>query len=478
MKRDHRNSDGGRSKDAIVSRMPMQRFILLAVSINPWFHSGIVQKKHHVDLRCLPAILALLALCCGDAAPVSRTERLHKEVDRPSILLVTLDTTRQDRIGLYGSDRGLTPNLDAVGRAGVMFLDARIEVPITLPSHASILSGLRLREHGVRENGVYKLEEEVMTLPEALGRRGYTTAAFVSSFVLDERFGLAQGFEFYDDEMTRKGRRRWRGHEVSNFERPADETTDRALRWLAKQHEGPFFIWAHYYDPHQPYEPAVEIDGAHPYDAEVAFMDTHVGRLIAASRAADSDLLIIIASDHGENLGEKGREGHGRDLWETVMRGVLLMQHPRLLPRATRVPHRVLLADILATTLDLADIEANPPGRSLLGLLDAGQVTEDLPVYMETIMPAERFGQSEVKGLLEGEMKLHWWPGDDRVALFDLSSDPHEQDDLAMKRAETAEAMLERLKALDDAFERRASGVELDDETRSKLRALGYLGGE
>jgi choline-sulfatase len=443
----------------------------------------IVHALVHPLRPLVVVLLGLIVGACGVRDCSSSHTPEEARASQPSLLLFTLDTTRRDRLGVYGSERGLTPVLDALAAKGVAFMAARTEVPITLPSHATILTGLKIREHGVRENGAFVVREDATTLPEILRGEGYRTAAFVSSFVLDRRFGLAQGIDHYDDEMTRVKRRNWHGVDVDRFERRGRETAAKAIGWL-REHasdDRPFFLWVHFYDPHSPYQPPPEFrkSGRSKYDGEVASMDHQVGRVLRAARERTDDLLVVAASDHGEALGEHGHRGHGSDIYDPAMRAVLLFEHPRLAASGARPTARVGLAHVAATCLDVLGIDRPFAGHSLRPLWSGtGKAPPaDDPLYMETILPALRSQRSGVHGLLTGHHKLILWPEDGRRELFDLAQDPAEENDLGRELPEVAERMERQLTELIPTLDAAAISdrVDMDEETVSKLRALGYI---
>jgi arylsulfatase A-like enzyme len=247
-----------------------------------------------------------------------------------NLLLITLDTTRADRLGCYGYSGAATPALDALARRGTLFENALAQVPMTLPSHATLVTGRYPRELGIRNNAQAALGRDHPTLGTVFKGRGYRTAAFVAAFVLDSRYGLDQGFEVYDDDV---------GEGV--LMRRANEVTDRALAWLHEVKEQPFFAWIHYFDPHLPYEPpeAFRGVGADPYDGEIAFVDSEVKRLmewLEAERLPDRTL-VVVAGDHGESFGEHGEHGHAMFLYRTNLRVPLILAHPRLGKGGARV---------------------------------------------------------------------------------------------------------------------------------------------
>lgn len=433
-------------------------------------------------LFCCGLLLSSLGIAgCEGHSPVIQPP------DNPHLILITLDTTRRDRLGVYGSTRNLTPNIDAVGRAGVIFDDARTAVPITLPSHTSMLTAQQPFEHGIRENGTFVVPPEATTLTERLKEHGYRTGAVVSSFVLDERFGLAQGFDIYDDEMTEgEPDQVWQGHHVEAFERFASDVTDRAIALVNEWRSGPepFFLWVHYFDPHKPYRPPSELAEKHedPYDAEIASMDLQIGRLLnhLDESRITSHTLVVIASDHGQNVFEDGKTGHGQDLREASMRTVLLMRMPGVIPPGAEVDVRTGLWRIAPTVLELLQLPAEPFHYASSVPAIAGDTPSrdaiDDTTCLETMLPALRFGKSEVVALLDGRYKLVLEPSDKRTRLFDIKNDPMERDDLAPAQRERVAEMAARWSEICGGGQRSdATTSEMDKATKQKLRALGYI---
>jgi len=351
------------------------------------------------------------------------------------------------------------------------------------------MTGMTVAEHGVRDNGTYRVSDEVSTLAEYLANCGYATAAFISSFVLDSRFGLSQGFEVYDDEMTDEipsvldATQTWQGHEVDGFERGADVTTDKALKWLFRRSddERPFFMWVHYFDPHKPYMRHENVPGkaARPYDQEVAYVDLHFGRLLDHLDHTEliRDCLIVVASDHGENLGEHGLEGHGTDIYDFSMKTVLIFHFPGRI-RAKRLSMSTGMDVIPSTVLQILGLE-NGVFRSK-GLFDdtIGDFSEvgQPKIYLEAMLPFLRDGESRTSGIVDGEFKLVHYADDERTLLFNIKRDPKELKDLSTQFPERTRRMLEDLEKLVPKFSSdRVKRKDLDDETRSKLEALGYL---
>ena len=292
------------------------------------------------------AARAMLVLLCGLASGCGRQCTRGSSLTGDNVLLITLDTTRADRLGCYGYARAATPALDALARRGTLFERALAQVPMTLPSHATLLTGRYPREMGIRLNEQAALGRDHPTLASVFKGQGYRTGAFVAAFVLDSRYGLDRGFEVYDDDV---------GEGV--LMRRANEVTNRALAWLEGVKKQPFFVWIHYFDPHKPYEPPEAFlgVGADAYDGEIAFVDTEVARLtkwLEAQHLTDRTL-VVVAGDHGESLGEHGEHGHAMFLYETNLHVPLLLAHPRLGKPGARVATVVELADVFRTILDL-----------------------------------------------------------------------------------------------------------------------------
>ena len=262
-----------------------------------------------------------------------------------NLLFITMDTTRADHLSLYGYDHPTSPELERIARRGTVFESAHSHVASTLPAHSSMMTGQLPPTHGVRCNGVLRLPETATTLAERLRAAGFSTAAVVGAFPLERRFGLAQGFQVYDDdfassELTARRRGasmdkqgRWLGHDYPDFERSGFEVTERAIEWLAQRGPGKeqdnkrWFLFAHYFDAHSPYESAPEqsVRFASPYDAEIASVDAEIGRLVTYARAMPGRTLVVITADHGESLGEHGESEHNRFVYEATNRVPLVM---------------------------------------------------------------------------------------------------------------------------------------------------------
>ncbi len=279
----------------------------------------------------------------------------------PSLLLITLDTTRADALGCYGAPANPTPNLDSIAARGVRYQRALTASPLTLPSHTSILTGLAPPEHGVRHNGTAALGSGVPTVATVLQGSGYTTGAFVASRVLDHRFGLARGFDHYDDRMAAE-----LVGEYGYPERDAARVTDAALEWLRQHREKPFFLWVHYYDPHAPYQPPRALAEGTPqgnYRGEVRHVDQQVGRLLAALPQRGANTVVAVVGDHGEALGEHGERTHGIFLYEETLAVPLLLAGPGVADQVpgTVIPETVANRRLAPTVLRLLGL---PPDKT------------------------------------------------------------------------------------------------------------------
>jgi arylsulfatase A-like enzyme/tetratricopeptide (TPR) repeat protein len=404
----------------------------------------------------------------GDRFPVKRGDRLN-------VLLVTMDTTRADRLGCYGYGRGRTPNLDALAAGGVLFRNTYTHVPLTLPSHCSIMTGTTPLTHGVHNNGSYFLAPERTTLAEMLKTRGYRTAAFVASFSLDSRFGLDQGFDLYDDNFLPG-----RALKPVNSERPAGVMAALFTAWLDARGDEPFFAWVHFFDPHLPYRPPAPYDrefAAEPYDGEVAFMDWAIGQVVGKLREKNvlDRTFIVLAGDHGEGFGEKVERGHGVFLYDGTMKVPLILYSPGRLPAGRTVASRVRLTDIVPTVLDMLDlpVPGELEGLSLVPLA-GGRTSGDRDTYIETFYPRENYGWSELVGIISGDWKYIRAP---RPELYDLKTDPAEDRNRATSDEKLAADIGRKL----ETVVRTSAGIGADSnraltvEEQERLRSLGYV---
>jgi arylsulfatase A-like enzyme/Flp pilus assembly protein TadD len=396
---------------------------------------------------------------------------------RLNVVMVTIDTVRADHIGCYGFGPARTPSLDNLAKNGVLFEQARTCVPITLPAHASILTGMLPPHHGIRDNAAATLSGEAQTLTERFRDNGWSTGAFVGSYVLNRQFGLYQGFDVYDDVPDR-----YSYVLGAQEERRANEVMDAAITWLHQQKRKPFFLWIHLFDPHAPYSPPspyAEQFKRRPYDGEIAFADQQVGRLVQTLDALGrlSTTLMIVTSDHGEGLGEHGEETHAILLYDATLRVPLIFSGPGI-PKGRRVSENVSLVDIAPTLVDLMGFLPleESQGRSFRGLL-AGQPFDRPPIYFESYCGYRNMGLSPLVGLLDGPMKIIDSP---RPELYDLGQDPHELKDLYKTSIQTGREFRRaaRYRYRQAQTERRFSQpYDLSLDERARLEALGYLEG-
>lgn len=417
------------------------------------------------------ALLAALSLVsCGRRGP---------DASGLSLLVVTLDTTRADAVGLYGGRGDVTPNLDALGRAGVVFEECYTPVPLTLPAHASLFTGREPVGHLVRNNGTYVLGRDERTLAELFLERGFRTSAVVASFTVASKFGLGRGFESYDEDFESDSA-------FLNFqtEIAADRVHAKFVRWLDRKPAGPFFSWVHFYDPHFPYRAHADTPGPAEatswdlYLGEVRYMDRHLGLVVEALRARGlyESTVIVVVGDHGEAFGEHGEFGHGIFAYEESLRVPLVVHNPRLFPAARTVRARAGLVDVMPTVLDLFGIEAPPgvQGRSLRPALEGRPLGPRDPLYFESLFGLEENNWAPLTGLIAGDLKYISLP---EPELYDLAGDRSESRNLAPERAGEARAMDRRLgeyvaaNASKGTADRRA----LTGSDREKLAALGYV---
>jgi len=408
-----------------------------------------------------------------------------------NVILITLDTTRADRMGFLGSRRGLTPNLDALARQSAVFLRAYSQVPLTTPSHATILTGTYPQFNHVSDLGS-PLEKDLPYLPEILRRHGYRTAAFVGSQVLDPKSasapGFDRGFDTYDAPFHARRPGDDRYHSI---ERRGMEVVAQALGWLNRHPHGPFFLWLHFYDPHDPYDPPPPFKtryASSPYDGEIAYVDSAVGRLLAAlrTRGLYQDALLVVVADHGEAFGEHGELSHGLLLYDDTVHVPLLIKLPGERAHHLAVESRVGLVDIAPTLLQELGISPPPvmQGASLLeskkGVASQAITARsrpagaaDRPEYAETDYPHRAFGWSSLRSWRAG--KYLYIDAPERE-LYDQSSDPGDLHNLAAGAPAVADAMAAQL----EAFRRktsRAGGAQtvLTPQQAAQLQALGYV---
>jgi len=391
-----------------------------------------------------------------------------------NLLIITLDTTRADRLGCYGYAKAQTPTLDALAKKGTLFENASAQVPLTLPSHCSIFTGRYPKEHGVRVNGHNSLPEGTETLATLLKRQGYQTGATIAAFVLHSVFGLHRGFDSYNDDVASSGGDAW----SLTAERRADTVTDAALKWLELPRQDPFFAWVHYFDPHDPYDPPEPFRGkfVQPYDGEIAFMDSQIKRIVdwleQSGHAAKT--LLIVAGDHGESFSEHIEHGHGVFLYRTAIHVPLLVVHPKEIPAGVRVSTAVDLIDLLPTVVELLGLAdtVQMSGRSLAGVF-RGEALDPRPSYSESHYAHYSFGWAQQRSLTTDRWK---YISSTEPELYDAAADPNETRDLIRLSPDVARTMREAIEQMFGAMTGTdAPEAALDEEARRRLSALGYV---
>lgn len=440
--------------------------------------------------RFIFAAFFLLAL--GILAGFSACRRSFRPA-RYNVLLITLDTTRADRLGCYGYPGAHTPNLDRLARDGVRFQSCRTPTPLTLPAHTTLLTGLYPPEHGLRVNGQDVLSPDLVTLPQIFSNAGYRCGAFIAATVLDHRHGLHRGCEIYDDRIetpqisTEEYERTGHLPDLTPPMRPGSAVVDAALKWLDSVRGQPFFAWVHLYDPHYPYErhddlPQLRRDD--PYDEEIAYADFQVGRLASwlAQHGLRRKTLLVVVGDHGESLGEHGEATHGLTLYEGPLRVPFIVSGPAELKSAQPIADPVGLVDLFPTLLDCVGQARHPlaaaqlarsKGRSLLPRLN-GENLRARSLYAETIHPYHQFGWAPQQGLIDQEWKLIRTPN---MELFDLSRDPRETTN-RWADSERGRAALNQLADFTKTLERTLPLAQpLASEDIRKIEALGYVAG-
>ena len=408
---------------------------------------------------------------CGDAEPPGVPNVRH-------VVLITLDTTRDDALGRKVGEADLTPNLSKLAREGLRFERAYTPTPLTLPAHASLLTGLIPPRHGLRENGMQPLSQAADTLAERLSANGFRTAAFVSARVLDRFFGLDQGFERYDEpgetgEMGRDATVAESGY----LERRARDTVERALDWLIERKEGErVFLWVHLFDPHVPYVPEDEFlqrAGGDAYLGEVAAMDDALGRLfdeLDRSGRAD-ETLVVVAGDHGEALGEHGEPTHGALCYESTARVPLILSLPPAVASRSRAHPRDLasLVDLYPTILSSLELPI-PSGLDGIDLL-AGQAPPEHGIYLEAYSGYFHYGWSPLVGWRDARGKYLHSPCPE---YYEVDRDAGERDDLLRKRPRQVEAALEAISLVLSRPALPDEGSEGSARFAEDLRRLGY----
>ncbi len=423
-------------------------------------------------LRCLLGSLFILSLILNDAGAAGAKPRQIPQIPN-NVLLITVDTLRADRLGCYGSRDVATPNIDRLASGGVLFSRAFAHTPLTLPSHANILLGTTPLKHGVHNNVDFIVREEETTLAEHLNAAGYTTAAFVGGFPLDSRFGLAQGFDVYDDDFKPAGASR-----LAPGERRAEEVIGRALAWIRKTRR-PWFVWVHLYDPHVPYDPPPPFRTEYrsrPYDGEVAYTDMALGPLLAEvdRYPARARTVVLFTSDHGESLGEHGEKTHGLFAYNSTLWVPLILRVPGL--KIGRIDQPAGHTDIFPTVTEALGMGA-PDGLQGVSLLPVmnGRPFPPRKIYFESLVAYTNYGLAPLRGYTFLQRKFIESPIPE---LYDIGNDFAEGLNLARgTNLSSYRSELERTVRELSGSDAGKAANRPSAQTLRMMKSLGYLGG-
>lgn len=421
------------------------------------------------------SLLACLTLTCRADEPSLRSAPAGKGWN---VFIVTIDTLRADRLPAYGYSSGATPAITRLAAEGTTFRWAFTPVPLTLPAHASVLTGMQPFRHGIRDNGAFYLDSQQRTLASMLKERGFRTAAFVSAFVLDSQWGLTTGFDRYYDDFNITADDLGA---MASVQRPGGETWIEAQRWLEQQGNERFFVWLHLFDPHTPYappEPYRTQFAAQPYDGEIAYSDAIVGQAVdwLEKRSLLDKTVVVVLSDHGEGLGEHGEDEHGLLAYDSTLRVPWIVRLPGGQRAGTVIDREVSLVDVTPTILGLLSIPGSAPmdGTDLAPLLTSDTSVPAAEVYAESYYPRLRFNWSELLSVRNDQYKFIRAP---RPELYDYRNDPGELRNLVTEQPEIAA----RLGSILDGMRRQANDVPVakpvDAEAARRLASLGYVGG-
>ncbi|HSE42774.1 MAG TPA: sulfatase [Acidobacteriota bacterium] len=451
-------------------------------------------------MRKFLLILILVAITGGAAAIYVNYKDRY-----PNIVLITIDTLRSDHCTPYGYKRDTTPFMSTLAQQGSLFENVYAPMPTTGPSHSTMFTSRYPLSHGVVKNG-YVLPKEEVTIAEILQQNGYTTAAVVSSFALNSKFGLNQGFSFYDEEFIGKNPSmrtdRWQGIEVEGlFDRRAKETTATALKWLKSQGNKPFFLWIHYFDPHGPYDPperykkkflsALNSDQEPQhtydmYDGEIAYTDTEIQKVIKYidDQGMDEDTLLIVTADHGEGLGQHNHMHHGLFVYEEAVRVPLVIRWPGKIPAGLRIRDRVELLDLPPTILEITGVPAKTAGyqgRSMKSLLKPDAVQrQSRPIFFQRrLYETENYKGHVVKGEKLGVLLDQWKYiealKEQSVELYDLKNDPGELTNVSRDHPDQVKQLSLLIQEWRKKYGKGSYNQKMSEEDIEALRSLGYV---
>jgi len=425
-------------------------------------------------LVCALPLVAVLTASCHRNETQNSTAQTPRDAN---VLLITLDTTRADHLSCYGPDGAKTPHLDALAARGVRFAHATAQVPLTLPSHACIMTGAYPPVHGLRDMGGFTLAKSHPTIASIAQAAGFETAAFVGSRILSKHFGISNGFATYDDDMSSQAEEELPGVYP---ERRAAVVTDRAIEWLKQNGQRRFFLWAHYYDPHAPYNPPEPYQHTYAkelYSGEIAYMDEQVGRLFdwIDQAGLSTRTLIVAIGDHGESLGEHGEMTHGVFLYDSTTHVPLIIAGPDVFPGKV-ISDQVRSIDVMPTVIEFLHLSpgVEVQGVSLWPLIREGRRVPSNYAYLETLYPRTYMGWSELRAMRTDSWKLIVAP---HPELYNLERDPQETNNLIAQYPADASQLQKKLWEVageQNRQEKVASG-SLDPKTRRELESLGYV---
>jgi choline-sulfatase len=423
-------------------------------------------------------ILVVSSALAGTAQTGPTRPTTRKASSAPNVLLVTIDTLRADHIGAYGAKNVETPTIDRLARQGVLFEHAYSQVPLTLASHTSLLTGTFPFHNGVQDFTGQPLKPEIRSVAQSLQAQGYDTAAIVSSYVLDRSWGLNRGFDLYYDVFKGSS---FLENDPGLVERKAGPSVDQALQWLRKSRSKPFFLWLHLYDPHSGYNPPEPFRtrfADSPYDGEIAYADHEVGRLIAylKQRGLYDRMLIVLVSDHGESLGEHGEKEHGFFVYHSTLHVPLVVKPPLSSGfQSHHVPDPVPIMGIAPTILGILKLRDPIQQQFETDSLFAPNSADSAPVYSESFYSFSSFGWSPVRTINNRSYQFIEAP---KPELYDLRNDPEEKQNLIASQPAVASVLDQELKDLVHRYaphESPTGGAQLDVAAVEKLRALGYM---
>ncbi|MEO8382939.1 MAG: sulfatase-like hydrolase/transferase [Acidobacteriota bacterium] len=419
-------------------------------------------RRFRVALLLVVAVVGLAA--CNREQATSRGQFRGAPV-----IVISIDTLRSDHLPVYGYSGVRTPAIDALAADGVLFERAYSNVPLTLPSHVSILTGLLPPEHGVRNNIGYRYDaKKHPSITASLRTAGYQSAGVISSYVLRGNSGLSDAFDFYDDAIASEA-----NVAIGRLQRPGTASLEVAKTWLDGKHDGPFFLLFHIYEPHGPYEAPEPFRSqiSVPYDAEIAASDDIVGKLIGhlKSKGLYDESLIVLLSDHGEGLGDHGEAEHGVFLYREALQVPLIIKLPGAKRKGERVTTPMELTDVAPTIAFATGVEA-PPGSKGVNVLDPKVLARPRELYAETLYPRIHLGWSELRSMISGQ---HHYIEAPRPELYDLSADPAERANVIADQRRVYASLRARLETFGKTVEAPSA---VDAEEAAKLEALGYLG--